>query len=242
MRWPDSTPNRRRPADDRLNHGGQLVPVITISRQFGAAGIAVGKQLAERFDAEFLDKAIIAQVAVRSGIPEPEIESYDERMPSFWQRVTSALASSSPEPLLIDVPYLEQMPAGTMQERLTAITRAVIEEAAERGNAVIIGRGGAWILGKRPDVLHVQLHASMEARVRYLMARVEELPPDAQPEEKSLRDLCNSVDAARHEYVKRLYGVDWLDARSYDLAIDVGRLGIDKTTDLIEIAAKALSQ
>src|SRR5690349_13505966 len=216
------------------------MPVITISRQFGAAGIAVGNLLAQRLDAELLDKAIIAQVAVRSGIPEAEIESYDERMPSFWQRVTSALASSSPEPMLVDLPYLEQVPTGTMQERLVAVTRAVIEEAAERGNAVIIGRGAAWILGKRPGVLNVQLHASMEARVRYLMARVEEIPPDARPEEKSLRELCQSVDAARGEYVRRLYGVDWLDARSYDIAIDVGRFGIDKTADLIESAARAL--
>jgi hypothetical protein len=72
------------------------MPVITISRQFGAAGIAVGNLLAQHLDAELLDKAIIARVAVRLGIPEAEIESYDERMPSFWQRVTNALASSSP--------------------------------------------------------------------------------------------------------------------------------------------------
>src|SRR3954451_8232299 len=154
------------------------MPVITISRQFGAAGLPVGKQLAERFDAELLDRAIVAQVAVRSGIPERDIESYDERMPSFWQRVTSALASSSPEPVIVDVPYVEQLPAATIQERLAAITRAVIEEAAERGNAVIMGRGGAYIVGRRPNVLNVQLHASMEARVRYLMSRVEEIPPD----------------------------------------------------------------
>jgi cytidylate kinase len=103
---------------------------------------------------------------------------------------------------------------------------------------VIVGRGGAWILGKRPDVLNVQLHASLDARVRYLLARVEEIPPQARPEEKSLRELCKSVDAARAEYVRRLFGVDWLDARSYDLAIDTGRLGVDRTVDLIASVAR----
>jgi cytidylate kinase len=216
------------------------MPVITISRQFGAAGLPIGMALADRFGAELLDRKIVAQVAVRSGIPEQDIESYDERMPSFWQRVTSALASSSPEPIIVDVPYVEQLPAATIQERLAALTRAVVEEAAETGNAVIIGRGSAWILGRRPDVLHVQLHASMDARVRYLMSRVEEIPGDAPVEEKALRDLCNSVDAARGEYLKRLFNVDWLDARHYDIAIDTGRLGVEKTTDLIETAARAL--
>ena len=216
------------------------MPVITISRQFGSAGVPVGKKLAERFGAELLDRQIVAQVAVRSGIPENELESYDERMPSFWQRVTAGLASGSPEPQLAPMPYADQLPATSMQERLSSITRLVIEEAAERGNAVIIGRGAAWILGKRPDVLNVQLHASLDARVRYLLSRVEEIPPDARPEEKSLRDLCQSVDAARGEYLKRLFGVNWLDARSYDLAVDTGRLGVDGTVDVIEKVARSM--
>jgi cytidylate kinase len=217
------------------------MPVITISRQFGAAGVPIGKRLADRFGAELLDRAIVAKVAVRSGIPENELESYDERMPSFWQRVTAALASGSPEPQLTPVPYADQLPATSMQERLVAITRLVIEEAAQHGNAVIVGRGGAWILGKRPDVLHVQLHASIDARVRYLLSRVEEIPPDARPEERALRDLCKSIDAARGEYIKRMFGADWLDARAYDIAIDTGRLGVERSVDLIESAAKAIA-
>lgn len=214
------------------------MPVITISRQFGAAGLAVGRGLAERLGAELLDSGLIAQVAVRSGIPQHEIESYDERLPTFWQRVTSALASSSPEPVMVDMSYLERVPSGSMPEQLAAVTRAVVEDAAKRGNAVVIGRGGAWILAKRPDVLHVHLHASIDARVRYLLTRVEELPPDARPEERSLRELCRSIDAARGEYLKRLYNVDWLDTRNYDVALDTGRLGVDRTIDLIERAAR----
>ena len=52
------------------------MPVITISRQFGAAGVPIGRRLAERLGAEFLDRAIVAQVAVRSGVPESEPVSY----------------------------------------------------------------------------------------------------------------------------------------------------------------------
>lgn len=218
------------------------MPVITISRQFGSAGVPVGTALAERFKAELLDRAIVSQVAIRAGIPEDELETYDERLPNLWQRVTSALAASSPEPQLAAIPYTEQMPAAPMQERLLAITRAVIEEAAETGNAVIVGRGGAFILGRRPGTLHVQLHASMEARVRYLLSRVEEIPPDARPEEKSLRELCKAVDAARAEYLRRTFRVDWLDTRNYDLALDTGRFGVDKTIGLIERAARALAE
>ena len=210
------------------------MPVITISRQFGAAGVPVGRALADRFKAELLDRAIVAQVALRSGIPERDLEMYDERLPSIWQRVAAALAVSTPEPQAATLPYIENLPMTSMHDRLVEITRAVIEEAAERGNAVIIGRGAAFVLGKRPGAVHVQLHASMDARVRYLLARVEEIPEEARPEERSLRELCQSIDAARADYVRRLFGADWLDVRNYDVAIDVGRLGVTRTVDVID--------
>lgn len=218
------------------------MPVITISRQFGAAGVPVGRALADRFGAEFLDRAIVAQVALRSGIPERDLETYDERLPSFWQRVASALASSSPEPELPALPYAEHMSAMSVHDRLVMITRTVIEEAAARGNAVIVGRGAAFILGKRPNTLHVQLFASLEARVRWLLARVEELPDEARPEERSLRELCNSIDGERAEYVRRLFNANWLDARHYDVAVDSGRIGVARTVDLIERAVSGVSE
>jgi len=213
------------------------MPVITISRQFGAAGVPVGRALADRFKAEFLDRAIVAQVALRSGIPEKELQSYDERLPGLWQRIASALATSSPEVTMPAIPY-EHLPSLSTHDRLVQITRTVIEEAAERGNAVIVGRGAAFILRSRPEVLNVQLHASLPARIRYLLARVEEIPPDTRPDERSLEGLCRSIDDARAEYIRRLYGVDWLDATHYDLTVDTGRLGVQRTVDLIENVAR----
>jgi cytidylate kinase len=216
------------------------MPVITISRQFGAAGVPVARMLAERLDLEFLDRAIVAQVAVRSGIPENELEMYDERLPTFWQRVAAALTASSPEVAMPSVEYAEQVSHLTTHDRLVAITRSVIEEAAERGNVVIVGRGAAFVLGRQPGTLHVQLHAGLDARIRYLMSRVEEIPGEQIPDEKALRALCSSIDATRANYVRSLFGTDWLDARNYDVSLDTGRLGVAKTVGLIESAIEAL--
>jgi len=213
------------------------MPIITISRQFGTAGVPIARELAKRFGAEFLDREIVAAVAERSGIPEAEAEGYDERLPSLWQRLASALASSAPEVAMPPLPA-DVVPASAMHERLAAITRAVIEEAATRGNAIIVGRGGVFILGRRPDTLHVQLHASLDARVRYLLMRIEEVPVDTRPDEDSLRQLCRSIDSARQGYVRRLFDADWLHVSHYDLSIDSGRLGVEQTADIIESAAR----
>ena len=213
------------------------MPVITISRQFGAAGVAIGRALAERFHAELLDRAIVAQAAVRAGIPESELESYDERLPTFWQRVAAALSASSPEPASPVGPAPEHMSHTNLHDRLVTVTRGVIEDAAESGNVVILGRGAAFILGRRPGTVHVQLHATLEARLRYLAARADELPADARPDEASLRELCKSIDSARADYIRALFNTDWYDVRNYDLSLDSGRLGVEKSADLIAAAA-----
>lgn len=215
------------------------MPIITVSRQFGAAGGPVGRAVAERFEAEFLDRQIIALVATRAGIDESEAEGYDERLPGLWQRLAAAFAAGSSDVVLPAV-QSDAFPGPGFPDRMAAITRQVVEEAAARGNVVIVGRGGAFILRGRDDVLNVQLHASLEARVRYLLSAVEETPPEVRPDEESLRNLCRSIDAARARYLRRHFDVDWNDARHYHLSLDTGRLGLSLTTDLIEQAARRI--
>ena len=216
------------------------MPVITLSRQFGAGGAAVGRALAERFGAEYLDREVVALVAERMGIPEEEAEGYDERMPTLWQRVMAALAASAPEQAVPPVPQ-DAANSPHIHERMARLTRAVVEEAADRGNAVILGRGAAFILRDRPDVLRVHLHASLEDRLGYVRTQVEELPGDAGTDDDSVRALCRSVDAARARYLRDHFGVDVNDLRAYDLSIDTGRLGVARAVEIIDIAARQLA-
>ena len=224
--------------------------IVTISRQFGALGRPVGMELARRLGAEYLDRQLVAAVAARAGLSVAEAEDYDERVPSLWQRLAAALTSGVPDPVMPPPPAV--LEAGLVaqdrvdpHERLAALTRAVIGEAAERGNVIILGRGGAFALGRRRDALHVQLHAAIEERVAFLARRVaeipvEEIPPDTRPDEASLRALCDTMDARRAAYIRHHYDVDWKDPAHYDLSIDSGRLGSSTIVDLIELAARRL--
>jgi len=214
------------------------MPVITIARTFAAGGTPVGRDLARRFDAEFLDRNIVAAVAERSGVGEREAEGYDERLPGIWQRVAAALATSPTELVVPPMPADMLVSGAGVQERLAALTEAVIHEAAERGNAVIVGRGAGFIVGRRADAVHVLIHAPLDVRVRFLLSRVEEIPADTRPDEQSLAALCRAVDARRAEYVRRHFGVDWLKATNYDLAIDTGCCSLETAADLIEMAVR----
>ena len=149
-----------------------LMPVITISRQFASAGQVVWRQLAERFGAELLDREIVAAVAERAGHP-------GVRGGGLRRAAAGAVAAHRhrarggvpPIPPSRRCPA-DMLPATAVHERLARLTRTVIEEAAARGNCVILGRGAAFIIGRQPDAVHIQLHAPLDARVRFLMTRV----------------------------------------------------------------------
>jgi cytidylate kinase len=215
------------------------LPVVTISRTFGAGGAPVGRELARRLGAEFLDRNIVAMAAQRAGISEEEARGYDERMPGVWQRVATVLATSGSEFDLPIVPESQDVPGLGTEERLARLTQAIIVEAAATGNAVIVGRGGAFILKGDADVLHVQLHAPLDVRIRNLATRVEEIPENARPDESSLRDICRSMDARRAEYIRRWFRADWLAIENYDLSIDTEQIGFAGAVDVIQAALAA---
>lgn len=216
------------------------MPIVTISRTFGAGGSPIGLILATRLGAEFVDRKIVAAVAARSGISEAEARGYDEQVRSVWQRVAAALTAGRTE-LAVPLPPTDEADAGMgVEERLAKLTKAVIQEEAAHGNAVIVGRGGAFFLRGHPNVLHVQVHAPLETRVRNLLAQMEELPEGARPDEASLRQLCGSIDAQRGEYLRRLFGINWLDPTHYDLSIDTQTFDFESAADLIELGLERM--
>src|SRR5947207_1877509 len=106
-------------------HGDTMVPLprystaggVPITELMSAERAPVRKPVAERFRSEMLDRALVAQVPRRAGIPEQELEMYDERLPTAWQRVASALAAS-PEPAMQGVTFSASLAPMSVHERL----------------------------------------------------------------------------------------------------------------------------
>ena len=53
--------------------------IITLGRQFGSGGRAVGKKLAEDLGIPYYDKEILSRAAKESGICESLFENHDEK-------------------------------------------------------------------------------------------------------------------------------------------------------------------
>lgn len=194
--------------------------IITISREFGSGGRTIGKLVAERLGYQFYDRELVNKVAERSGFSPEFIEESGEY----------ASAKSS---LLFAMATAGQYSADglSMHDRLYIEQTRFIEELAEEGNCVIVGRCADYILRDNKDCLHVFIHADMTSRAKRIVERYGE--KDKSPEKR-----LAEKDQKRRVYYKNYTGRNWGQAQNYDLCLNSGALGEEACVELIVAACK----
>ena len=98
----------------------------------------------------------------------------------------------------------------------------MIDEAAGRGDVVLVSHGASIALGPRDDVLRVLVTASPDTRERR--------------HGSSVRD----DDRGRADYLKRFYDVEREQPTHYDLVVNTDTVEETKAADLITHAALRL--
>ncbi|MCH7475728.1 MAG: cytidylate kinase-like family protein [Gemmatimonadetes bacterium] len=205
--------------------------VITISRQYASGGAEIARMVADRLGWTLIDGEFVDRVAERVGLPPEEIAIREERVPSLLERLGKTLAVSSPEAFLTAADYTADDPQPA--EEIVQMTNAVIKEAAEHGDVVLVGRGAQAYLASRDDAVHVRIVAPMEDRIR---AAQERLDVSAKEAERTV----NAIDHDRKAYVHTHYQRDWEDAANYHMIINSSRMSNEHVVDLIVQAAKKI--
>ena len=131
--------------------------IITISRQFGAGGGTIGKEVAERLGYYYCDKDMIIRAAIESGNLSPdEVRYYDEKVPREFG-LGQSLFDFYNKPL---------------DERLYNAQKEAIRKVAEKGNCVIVGRNANIILKEFDHSLHVFVSGTEHFRVKRMMEKM----------------------------------------------------------------------
>ena len=122
-------------------------------------------------------------------------------------------------------------------EDLAAITQGEIarlmHEAADAGDAIIVGRLGNIVLRERPQLLRVFLTSPLDWRIAHI---AESLGMSA----SAARTEIARVDRGRRHYAREHGDFDWGDPHYYDLVLDVSRFGVDGAIALIDAARDAI--
>lgn len=186
-------------------------PVITISRQYGSGGRLIRAKLSERLNIPLYDKRLFYEAAQRSNILEGFFEQAEERNQPFCGHAFDTALSGN---------YL------AFQDWVFLSLARTMQELAEKGPCIIMGRGGNQILKDRKDVLNVYLYASMEQRIRRVVQETGMKPEEA--ERKIGMEDKNRALYLKH-YTDQMFG----DACNYHLCLDSGSLGIENTVEII---------
>jgi CMP/dCMP kinase len=200
------------------------MPVITISREYGAGGLRLGRLVAERLGLDFVDAVLIEETARRLQVPEDAVRRWDERGEGLLLRVLRSMRTAHPEYASGSAwPDAEEGTADP--ERIGRVTRAIIEEVGRTGKAVIVGRGAAFILPAGPDVHHVRVIAPRAQRIRWLL--------ESGGSEEEVARTVDRIDHERLDSVRRRYGVDAREAGHYCLVVNTGCVPVESAAELL---------
>jgi cytidylate kinase len=137
--------------------------VITISRQFGAGGRALGEMIAKKLEYQFIDDLIIQELAEKANISTDFVKSMERTAGGTISKFTSGMLSRN---------YIERLVGedkGYMDEHIyVELLHEVILEFAKMGNVVLIGRGGQYILHEFDNAYHILLVADLKSRIKFM--------------------------------------------------------------------------
>lgn len=193
--------------------------VITISRQLGSGGAYIGQQLAKKLNIYYADREILSKAAKELRVLDEDLESRDEKLLSFWGSFLhiNGFATEYHVPPQMNFPF---------DREIYDVEANVIEHIAREDSSVIMGRCGFHVLREYSNRISLFFHADVAFRSK----RVQEL---YKVSEKAALEMIEKSDRDRAHYIETFTGKKWTDARYFDLTLNTGKLGLDKSVEFI---------
>jgi len=188
--------------------------VVTIARQFGAAGLPVAEKLAEKLGIEYYNRDLVDKAAEELDIPAAEILEEEELINSGQDTIFEKLYPLGNGPR-------------NRQEKIFAAQSHVIQRLADRESCIIVGRCSDYVLKNHSNALHVYLYADMETRIKYCVDYLSMSGDDA-------AKTIPKAEKARNDYYLHYAGYAQDDPVHKDIFINTGRFSVDEVSDMLE--------
>jgi cytidylate kinase len=203
--------------------------VVCISHATGAGGEEVGRLVADQLGFLYVDDEIVARAAAKAGVGPAEVADAERRR-SLVVRALDAIAQGGGETWTIGTVGLPPAGSGGLgRYDLLALVREAIEQAAARGDVVIVAHAASHVVA-RADALRVLVTASPDRRAKRL-AELQGI--DADEARRKIKD----ADAGRRDYLKSFHGVDQEAPTHYDLVLNTDVLRIEEAARVVSRAA-----
>lgn len=190
-------------------------PIITISREKGAAGTRIAEILAKKLGKKwnYYNKDIIEKIASESKVPHNKIAEIDEKDISYLDSVIESWI-------------------GKDYYSLSSYYRSLLKiltEIGNQGNVIIVGRGANFLF---KDALKIRIIADDEFRIEW------EVNTHHLSRKEALNKL-KKADKERSLFVYNLYNKEINDSKHYDLVIKTSpELSTEEAVNIIANIAR----
>lgn len=187
--------------------------IVTLGRQFGSGGQQAGQRLAALLGIAYYDREIIEEMAAHSGLAPEYVERHDERAPGFFDYALAGRLGIGQGHL-----YGSSHSFVNMSQTL--------KEVADRGSCLIVGRAADYVLRNEKGLIRIFIHAPFAYRVRFLCKERGISADEA-------ARLLQRHDRERARFYDFFTDRTWGQADTYDLSIDISRLGEEDTAQFL---------
>ncbi len=178
-----------------------MIRVITIEREYGSGAASIAQSLAVRLNWKLWDQLLTEEIARLAHCHQSEVEQREERRDPLYYRLLKSFALASYEGST--VAPVERLDADCIVE----FSQRVVEQAAEAGNSVIVGRGSQHFLRNRTDTLRFFIYATREEKIDRLVSEGNT--------KANAQHLVDTVDHERAAFIKKYFNVDWPNRSVY---------------------------
>ena len=183
--------------------------VITIGRECGSSGRAIGRKLAESLGIKCYDKELLALAAKPTN--------------SFlYSLVMDTYSMGYNTSAYMDMP---------INHKIFLAQFDTIKKLADEESCVIVGRCADYALADYPNVVSVFICADEEVKIQELMKRHNITRDKA-------KDVMIKTDKQRSGYYNYYSSKRWGSSKSYNLCINSSVVGIDGAVEIIKEFAK----
>lgn len=196
--------------------------IVTISREYGSGGRAIGEKLAKAMGAQYYDKEILNVAAEESGIAKELFEQHDEKPNmSLLFSMVSGVRSGDLGAMQIDLPLNHKI--------FLAQFDAIKLKAQQEHPSVFVGRCADYVLRNNSKALKVFIYSDMDSKIKHIQERFN-------MDEKQAKNAIVKRDRERNSYYNYFTGMEWGDKDNYDICINTSKVSYDKAVEIIMTA------
>jgi cytidylate kinase len=162
----------------------------------------MGRRVASRLGYRLVHRELINKAAHLAGAPDMALVTIDE------------------------LGLLGIEPDDAHQQAYLQAVQIVIENMAEEGKVIIVGRAGQAILQNNPNALHLRVVAPMQVRIQRIV-KAHGISPQA------ARAQIEDSDRYRINYLQRFYNIEWDDPTLYHLIINTGHISLETSAEVV---------